>query len=160
LSWFWRVSALAIGIGLWWIGLSLAADVGEILVGTPLLFIGTVAVGFAATGRRPPRFRGSRRPEKLVRAPDELRAQVSTLETEMAASTRALADFEARAAAAEARAMEAIQMNDDGAARTALLEQRAFAEKATTAAADVSVLRAILDECRDFERGRKTATEL
>jgi hypothetical protein len=151
LSWFGRVSALAIGIGLWWIGISFAADVGEILVGTPLLFIGTVAVAFAVTGRRPPRLRRSRRPEELARTPDQLRAQVSTLETEVAASTRALADLAAGAAAAEARAMEAIQLSDDRAARTALLEHRAFAEKAAAVAADLSVLRAILDECHEFE---------
>jgi hypothetical protein len=151
LSWLARVSALAIGIGLWWIGISFAADVGEILVATPLLFIGTAAVAFAVTGRRPPRLRRSTRPEEIAHTPDQLRAQVSTLETEMAASAQALADLEARAAAAEARAMEAIQVNDDHAARTALLEQQALAEKATAVAADLRVLRAILDECHEFE---------
>ena len=151
MSWFARVIALAIGIGLWWIGISFAADVGEILVGTPLLFIGTVALVFAVTGRRPPRLRRSRRAEELAHTPDQLRAQVSTLETDVAAATQALADLEAGAAAAEGRAMQAIQMNDDRAAHTALVEQQAFAERAAAVAADLSVLRAILDECHEFE---------
>ena len=151
MSWFARVSALAIGISLWWIGISFAADVGEILAGTPLLFVGTVAVAFAVTGRSPPRFRRSSRSQNLAHPPDQLRAEVSTLENELVASRRVLADLEARAAAAEARAMEAIQRNDDRAARTALLEQQAFAEKATVVAADLRVLRAILDECHEFE---------
>jgi hypothetical protein len=39
------------------IGVSLAADVGEILVATPLLFFGAFGILFAATGRLPSRFR-------------------------------------------------------------------------------------------------------
>ena len=151
MSWFARVSAFAIGIGLCWIGVSLAADVGEILVGTPLIFLGTGAVAFAVTGRRPPRLRRSRHRPQLARTPSQLRAQVSAIESEVAASAQALADLEARAEAAEARVTAAIRMNDDRAVYIAALEQEALAEKAAAAAADLRVLLAILDECHEFE---------
>ena len=152
MSWLARLGALAIGLSLWWIGISVAADVGEILVGTPLFFVGTVAVVFAVTGRRPPRFWRSSRSPTFVPSPDQqLHAEMSTLENELAASMQVLADLEARAAAAQACAVEAIRMNDDRAARTALLEQQAIVEKASVVTADLSVLRAILDECHEFE---------
>jgi predicted cobalt transporter CbtA len=56
-SWLARVGALALGVALCVIGISLAADVGEILVAAPLLFFGGFGVLFAATGRVPSRLR-------------------------------------------------------------------------------------------------------
>jgi len=82
--------------------------------------------------------------------PDRLRADIAELETELAESQRALADLEARAGAAQTRAMEAIRAGDDRTARASLLEQEWHAEKVAAVAADLKVLRAILDECYDF----------
>jgi hypothetical protein len=56
-SWLARAGALALGTALCVTGISIAADVGEILVATPLLFLGAFGVLFALTGRLPPRLR-------------------------------------------------------------------------------------------------------
>jgi len=56
-SWLARVGALALGVALCVTGISLAADVGEILVAAPLLTFGAFGILFAATGRLPSRFR-------------------------------------------------------------------------------------------------------
>jgi hypothetical protein len=90
-------------------------------------------------------------PAKHEDPADQLRADISALEEEIADSQRALADFEKRMLAAEARAMEAIRIGDDGTARACLLEQQSHAEKAGAITADLKILRAILDECSDFQ---------
>ena len=46
--------------------------------------------------------------------------------------------------------MKAIRAGDDWTARASLLEQHALFEKAAALSADVKVLRAILDECREL----------
>jgi phage shock protein A len=89
-------------------------------------------------------------PAKDTGPADQLRAEIASLEAEMAESQRALADLEAKMRAAETRAMEAIRAGDQQAARASLLEQGAHAEKAGALADDLKVLRAILDECHDF----------
>ena len=94
--------------------------------------------------------RASTSSAERARAAEQLRADMSALNQEMAESTQALADIEARAATAEGRAMKAIHASDDCAARVALLEQLSYVEKAATLAADLKVLRAILDECHRF----------
>ncbi len=83
---------------------------------------------------------------------DKLQAEISALEGEMAESIQALADVHARVAAAEVRAMEAIRAGDDRAARASLVGMQADAERAASIAADLKVLRAILDECREFAK--------
>lgn len=88
--------------------------------------------------------------EERARAAEQLRADMSALESEMTESTQVLADIEARAATAEARAMEAIRAGDDRAARASLLQQQAYVAKAAAVGADLKVLRAILDECYRF----------
>jgi hypothetical protein len=92
----------------------------------------------------------SRSSNELSDAANQLRLEVSALESELRESMRALADAQATAAAAEARAMKAIRAGDDRAARASLLDQQAHTEKAAVIAADAHVLRAILDECYQF----------
>lgn len=99
---------------------------------------------------RKPLFQRESGPSDSANAADQLRADMSALEEEMTASMQALADIKARAAAAEARAMDAICAGDDHAARAAVVEQQAHAEKAAAIEADLKVLRAILDECYEF----------
>jgi hypothetical protein len=91
-------------------------------------------------------------------AADRLQAEISALEGEFAASRQVLADVQARVAAAGARAMKAIRAGDDSAARAALLDTQADAEKAALIEADLKVLRAILDECRDFVNAANSST--
>jgi ElaB/YqjD/DUF883 family membrane-anchored ribosome-binding protein len=100
--------------------------------------------------RKSPFSRTSRSSDESSNAADQLRSEISALESEMRESMRALADVQATAAAAEARVMEAIRAGDDRAARASLLEQQAHTEKAAVIAADTHVLRAILDECYQF----------
>lgn len=88
--------------------------------------------------------------DKQADAAEQLRADIAALEKDMAESVRALKDLEARAAAAEARAMDAVRASDDRTARAAILESQEHAEKAAAIAADLEVLRAILDECYQF----------
>ena len=89
---------------------------------------------------------------------DKLQAEISALEGEMNESIQALEDVQARVAAAEVRAMEAIRAGDDRAARAALLATQADAERAASIAADLKVLRAILDECREFAKAATSST--
>jgi hypothetical protein len=100
--------------------------------------------------RKSPFSRTSRSSNDLSDAANQLRLEISALESEMRESMRALADAQATAAAAEARAMEAIRAGDDRAARASLLDLQVHAEKAAVIAADAHVLRAILDECYQF----------
>lgn len=94
--------------------------------------------------------RGSRSTVEDARPADELRAQISALENELAESEHALADIESQAAAVEARAMDAIRSGDDRTARTALLAEQELTDKAAAIGADRRVLRAILEECHEF----------
>lgn len=87
-----------------------------------------------------------------ARAADQLRADMSALERDVAESIRVLADIGAGADAAEARAMEAIRAGDDRAARAALVEHRACVDKAAAIEADLKVLQSILDECYQFAK--------
>ena len=75
-----------------------------------------------------------------------LRAEISALEADVAASTQTLADLHNEMGAVEAQAMEAIRAGNDRAARDCLVAQQAYAEKAAGIAADLEVLRTILDE--------------
>ncbi len=81
---------------------------------------------------------------------DQLRADMEALEADLAESQRNLAEVEERMRAAEARAIAAVHAGDDPVARTCLLEHEAYSEKAAAIAADVKVMRAILDECHEF----------
>jgi hypothetical protein len=54
-SWIMRGGLLAAGVAICWVGISIAADVGEILVAAPLLFLGAFAIGYATTGHLPRR---------------------------------------------------------------------------------------------------------
>ena len=83
---------------------------------------------------------------------DRLQAEISAIEGDMNESIQVLADVQARVAAAEVRAMEAIRAGDDRAARASLVAMQADAERAALIAADLKVLRAILDECREFAK--------
>ena len=76
----------------------------------------------------------------------------------MAESMQVLADVQARVAAAEARAMEAIRAGDDNTARASLLATHADAERAALIAADLKVLGALLDECREFAKETNSST--
>ena len=90
--------------------------------------------------------------DESASAADRLQTEISALEGELAESTQALADVHARVAAAEVRAMEAVRAGDDRAARASLVGMQADAERAASIAADLKVLRAILDECREFAK--------
>jgi len=48
-----RTIALVVGVALGYLGISLAADLGEILVAVPFIFLGAIAIGFGAKGRWP-----------------------------------------------------------------------------------------------------------
>jgi hypothetical protein len=48
-----RAAALILGIALGYLGISAAADVGEILVAVPFIFLGAIATVFAFKGRWP-----------------------------------------------------------------------------------------------------------
>ena len=89
---------------------------------------------------------------KVTTPAERLREEISELEKEMAESKQALADLETRMRATEARAMDAIHAGADGAARACLLEQQAQVEKAAELAADMKVVRAILDEFYEFTK--------
>jgi len=88
---------------------------------------------------------------------DRLQAEISALEGDMNESIQVLADVQARVAAAEVRAMEAIRAGDDRAARASLVAMQADAERAALIAADLKVLRAILDECREFAKAANSS---
>ena len=88
--------------------------------------------------------------EKHADAADQLRADIAALEKDMAESMKTLQDLAARAAAAEARAFAAVQAGDDRTARAAVLEWQEHGDKAAAIAADLELLRAILDECHQF----------
>lgn len=62
-AWFARASAFAVGVIRCWLGISVAADTGEMLMAALFLFCGAGGIAFAATGRLPTRVRraGSRR---------------------------------------------------------------------------------------------------
>jgi len=100
--------------------------------------------------RRRPLASESASSNEFVSAADRLQAEMSALEGERTESTQLLANVQARVAAAEARAMKAIRAGDDHTARASLLAMHADAERAALIAADLKVLRAILDECREF----------
>ena len=89
-------------------------------------------------------------------AADDLRADISTLEGQIAEEMKVLEEMKARAATAEARAMNAIRAGNDHAARDALLEAQAVVERAAAVEADLKVMRAILDECYEFVRRAKS----
>ncbi len=88
---------------------------------------------------------------------DRLQAEISALEGDMNESIQVLDDVQARVAAAEVRAMEAIRAGDDRAARASLVAMQADAEQAALIAADLKVLRAILDECREFAKAANSS---
>jgi len=81
---------------------------------------------------------------------DQLRVEMAALEKELGESQLALANLETKMRELQTRAIEAIRAGDDRAARAGFLEQQSLAENATALAADLRVLRAILDECYDF----------
>lgn len=79
---------------------------------------------------------------------ERLRHELSGLEAEITGVERRLVEIRARQRAVEQRAMDAIRAGDDRAARAALLEMMPHAEDAALLEADLTVLRAMADECR------------
>ena len=108
--------------------------------------------------RRRPRASQSASSDESASPADRLQAEISALEGEMTESIQVLADVQARVAAAEVRAMEAVRAGDDRAARASLVAMQADAERAALIAADLKVLRAILDECREFAKAASSST--
>lgn len=78
----------------------------------------------------------------------QLSAHTDALETEIAAIERELADIRARDAFFQVRAMRAIAAGNDIAAKEALSEQMASLDTTEALQADLTVLRAMADECR------------
>jgi len=79
-----------------------------------------------------------------------LRAEIAGLEAGLEAAQRQITGIWDAAQTAEHSAMEAIDAGNDQLARAALREREGHAERAAALEADVTVLRALLDECRDF----------
>jgi len=92
--------------------------------------------------------------ESMTRARTDLQAEADALEAEVVRNRERLAALSATNAAAERRAMEAIQAGRDREARAALLDQTAVVEEAATIEADIRVLTALLAECRVYLAGR------
>lgn len=85
----------------------------------------------------------------VYRALEDLREQRAALEAEIARLEREQTARWARNQPIEERAMEAIRAGDDRSAKMAL-EQLQAAEADSLLDADLTVLRALADECRDF----------
>ena len=83
---------------------------------------------------------------------EQLQADIKALEMELAESERRLADLDTKMRSPDARVLKAIRAGDNDRARVALLEQQEEQRDAPVLAADIKVLRAILDECYDFVR--------
>lgn len=77
-----------------------------------------------------------------------LRRELAGLETEIVGVEGRLSEIRARQHLIEQRAMDAIRAGDDRAARAALVEMMPHAEAAAPLEADLTVLRAMADECR------------
>jgi phage shock protein A len=90
------------------------------------------------------------RPQNPVRV---LEAEIAGLETGLAAAERQLVESRAAASEVEHVAMDAIRTGNDHLARAALLEQKTHAETVARLEADILVLRALLDESREFLAG-------
>jgi len=91
--------------------------------------------------------------EQLIeraRAVDDLRSQLVALETEIARIEQERVELRARNQPTEERTMAAIRTGDEYSAKTALGELQAAAEIETLLDADLTVLRALAAECRDF----------
>jgi hypothetical protein len=78
----------------------------------------------------------------------QLRRELAGLETEIVGVEGRLSEIRARQRVIEQRAMDAIRAGDDRAARAALVEMMPHAEAAAPLEADLTVLRAMADECR------------
>jgi phage shock protein A len=79
---------------------------------------------------------------------ESLHRELAGLEAEIAGVEGRLSDIRARQRMIEQRAMDAIRAGDDRAARAALIEMLPHAEDAAPLEADLTVLRAMADECR------------
>jgi phage shock protein A len=77
-----------------------------------------------------------------------LRHELTGLEAEIVSVEGRLSEIRARRRVIEQRAMDAIRAGDDRAARAALVEMMPHAEDAAPLEADLTVLRAMADECR------------
>jgi hypothetical protein len=77
-----------------------------------------------------------------------LRRELAGLEAEIVGVEGRLSRIRARQRVIEQRAMDAIRAGDDRAARAALVEMLPHAEDAAPLEADLTVLRAMADECR------------
>ena len=88
-----------------------------------------------------------------------LQAEIAGLEAGIAAAEQQISEIRAAAAATEHSAMEAIRAGDDRLARSALMELRDRVDEAKRMEADVAVLRALLDESRDFLARKDLAPE-
>jgi phage shock protein A len=78
----------------------------------------------------------------------QLRRELAGLEAEIVAVDGRLSEIRARQRVIQQRAMDAIRAGDDRAARAALIEMMPHAEDAAPLEADLTVLRAMADECR------------
>jgi phage shock protein A len=81
---------------------------------------------------------------------EDLRAQIAELEEEIVKIERERAELRAHNRPTEERAMVAIRVGDDRTAKAALDALQASAEVDTLFEADLTVLRALAGECRDF----------
>lgn len=79
-----------------------------------------------------------------------LQSEIAGLEARLAAAEQQVAEIQTAAAVAEQSAIDAVRAGDDRLARSALMKQRDYVEEAERIEADVAVLRALLDESRDF----------
>ena len=73
----------------------------------------------------------------------ELEAELEVVETELSKNEKAAQKH-------EARAMAAIKRGDDGSARAALMEMKAFTTEMGKLGADAHVLRSLLAEIHEF----------
>jgi hypothetical protein len=81
---------------------------------------------------------------------DELRAMARELEADLALVEAQISATAARMLDVEGRAIAAVKRHDDRSARELLIEQAASAGELEQLDADAKVLRALLDEIREF----------
>ena len=79
-----------------------------------------------------------------------LQSEIAGLEVGLSEAEQRLSELDVAIAAAEQSAVNAIRAGDDRLARSALMKQRDCVEEAKRIEADVTVLRALLDEAREL----------
>jgi len=83
---------------------------------------------------------------------------MSSIEREIAETTRAVAELEAAALATLGLATRAVHSNDDGALRTHLIGLQGQFEKLEALRGDLTILRELLNTCRAFAKQQSTET--